>query len=413
MKENKFPVKFQWSPYDPERPVIPLENISKFDQKVDSPIYFEPEKLDENEVFHIVEDYILPNVLANRYLISNYGRVYDIRTRKFLNPISNSSPDSFGKNPYYKVKLSYVSDPKTLELKAKDMYVHRIVMKSFHPIPNPNEMEIDHADSDHLNNRDDNLSWVSHKQNMKYASERDEILSGEDRSDTSLTNQEVHTICKMLQNSYMTDEIKKVVPQANPKLIYKIKNKQIYTRISNQYNIPAPKETKKSNNELAEEVCKLLEKGERIVDICKELNVGRYFVNDIKSGRNYREISKNYNIPSTVNLSLPDATVHEICKRLVNGEGTVSISRDLKVPLDTVQRIRAKSGYKHITSQYNLPGKRSTYITDEQAHKVCKLLQSGLTPYRIHQLHPEISEATCNGIKYKRSFTNISAHYKF
>ena len=36
MKENEFPVKFQWSPYDPERPVIPLENISKFDQEVDS-----------------------------------------------------------------------------------------------------------------------------------------------------------------------------------------------------------------------------------------------------------------------------------------------------------------------------------------------------------------------------------------
>ena len=412
MKENEFPVKFQWSPYDPERPVIPLENISKFDQEVDSPIYFEPEKLDENEVFHVVEDYVLPNVLANRYLVSNYGRVYDIRAGKFLNPVSNA-PASSNKNPYYKVKLSYVSDPKTLELKAKDMYIHRIVMKSFHPIPNPNEMEIDHADSDHLNNRDDNLSWVSHKQNMKYASERDEILSGEDHPNAKITNEEIHVICRMLQNGFTNEQIMKTVPKANTYLISSIKSKALYSRISDQYSIPTPKEIKKSNNELAEEVCKLLEKGERIVDICKELNVGRYFVNDIKSGRNYREISKNYNIPSTVNLSLPDATVHEICKRLVNGEDTVSISRDLKVPLDTVQRIRAQDGYKHISLQYNLPGKRSTYITDEQAHKVCKLLELGFTPYRIHQLHPEISESTCNGIKYKRSFTNISAHYKF
>lgn len=46
--------------------------------------------------------------------------------------------------------------------------IHRLVLSTFFPIPNMEEVQVNHIDEDKLNNRLDNLNWMTAKQNYNY-----------------------------------------------------------------------------------------------------------------------------------------------------------------------------------------------------------------------------------------------------
>ena len=88
--------------------------------------------------------------LDNLYQVSNFGRVFNIKRKKFIKCINNGS--GYLKVMYHKKKY----------------YVHRLVANAF--IENPNNLkEVNHIDGNHSNNLVSNLEWVSHKGNMQHA----------------------------------------------------------------------------------------------------------------------------------------------------------------------------------------------------------------------------------------------------
>lgn len=94
------------------------------------------------------------------YLISNYGRVYSLKSNMYLSQRLN-------KNGYLSVKL-YCNG------KKRNEYIHRLVALTF--IDNPDKLpQVNHLDENKQNNYVENLQWVTSKENNNYGSHNEKV----------------------------------------------------------------------------------------------------------------------------------------------------------------------------------------------------------------------------------------------
>lgn len=108
-------------------------------------------------------NFILPTITINierwkwnkkyRVFVSNRGRVKNI-DGKLLKVKTTSAG-------YLAVRVAA----------KKAMFVHRLVMETWRPISNPEEMTVDHLDHNKRNNDIRNLEWVAEKENHKRAAD--------------------------------------------------------------------------------------------------------------------------------------------------------------------------------------------------------------------------------------------------
>lgn len=109
------------------------------------------------------------------YQASTYGNIKSLERKvwngrgyyTFKEGQKKLCPHKWG---YYQIKLS-INNRDTMHL------VHRLVAETF--IPNFNNCpELDHIDGNPVNNRVENLKWVTHKENMNNPITKDKISRG-------------------------------------------------------------------------------------------------------------------------------------------------------------------------------------------------------------------------------------------
>lgn len=89
------------------------------------------------------------------YKVSNWGRLYNKKTNRYLSGRPNT-------NGYWQVRLRNKDG-------YKDVLIHRLVGEYF--VPNlGGYTQIDHINEDKSNNRWSNLRWVTPKENINYGS---------------------------------------------------------------------------------------------------------------------------------------------------------------------------------------------------------------------------------------------------
>lgn len=185
------------------------------------------------------------------------------------------------------LKLSYWCKK---DKKMKRIFCHRAVALTY--IPNPeNKPQVNHKDSNRLNNFLENLEWCTAKENAEHCASKGRTLKGEKSPVNVYSEETIRKICELLEEGVSVTKIPKIVG-VNKNLPVKIKSREVWVEISKEYNIPEVKP--KMSLDVVIKVCELLQAGLLVTEIERNLNLGRGVVSHIKRRKTFTDVSKDY-----------------------------------------------------------------------------------------------------------------------
>ena len=174
--------------------------------------------------------------------------------------------------------------------------VHRLVAIAY--IPNPkNKPIVHHKNHDRSDFSKGNLEWVTASENIQEGVDCGSIVAkrGEYSNLSSVSDEEIHEVCRLLQDGLRPVDIHRITG-VTAKIVGDVRRRASWNHISSQYknfeNI-LPKSKKMSVNKV-HQICRLLEAGEKMVDISNKLNIPYSLIKPIKYRRTYKSISDGY-----------------------------------------------------------------------------------------------------------------------
>lgn len=307
---------------------IPILSIEEREAKFDRDNLPNLRVLNMKEEFRFIDDFTCPNIIPERYMVSNCGRVYD----RVFNHYVDFIPDQEG---YPSFIVNYYID--TYNIGSIAIRVCDAVLRTFDLIPEYKETTIRHLDGNKNHFSENNLEWFD---------------------PDSLPNHLVETICSRLQSG---GAIKHLVEAFDiPKYVIEdIRDGKRYTHVRRKYKI----EKKKMNVLLPAQVrliCDMLSKKQDVNDIAEMVHCPVKLVNNIRAGKAYTRISKDYDFervfePSDKSKPLTEEEVRYVCEILVRQPelNNYQISIICKCNPTQVRDIRLKKVYRDIVKDYN------------------------------------------------------------
>lgn len=167
-----------------------------------------------------------PILNFDKYLIDTNGVIYSRNTGK-------PRKTFVGNSGYEQVNLLR---PETVKGSGKYItkMVHRLVTQTF--LGDAEDLCVNHKDGNKLNNRLDNLEYVTRSANMRHALDNGLTKDvGENHHFAKLTEKQVHEICKLIVESEL--ELKDIAKLYNisRQAITNITTKHRWTRVSDLY----------------------------------------------------------------------------------------------------------------------------------------------------------------------------------
>lgn len=172
--------------------------------------------------------------------------------------------------------------------------VHRLVAQYY--IENKdNKPFVNHIDGNKLNNHASNLEWVTHRENMDHAISTGLIKRGEENPTSKFTEEQVHSVCKLIQMGYRSNDIADTcrVPVS---LVSGIRAKVVWSHISDSYIIP--KKSRSLSCETIHWLCQRLEEKltqGQIMNLTDNKRITKTLIKDVRRRKIYKDISVNYN----------------------------------------------------------------------------------------------------------------------
>lgn len=199
-----------------------------------------------------ITDIVAPGIRPY-YYISNFGRIYSVQSNKILTTFINNTTG------YCHIGLRLIDNT------SKHFTIHRLVMKTFVPIDNSDEFEVNHINGNKLDNCILNLEWCVRKDNIEHAWNNNLYHVGEAHHNSNLTNDQVHIICKCLEKRMSYDKIAEAIGlKIDSRLsscISDIRHKRRWTHISRYYAFPTERSYQLLNDDQIHLICKCFEDG--------------------------------------------------------------------------------------------------------------------------------------------------------
>lgn len=189
------------------------------------------------------------------------------------------------------VRGEYLSIGLYHDRKRKSFAVHRLVALVY--LDNPeNKPCVNHIDGDKFNNHVSNLEWCTHSENAIHAVE------------TGLKGQTI--------NHYRS-----------------------------------------LDESIVKSICSLLQDGFRVKDVAESCGVKSQDVSDIKSGKNYQDISSEFDLTSIpFRQRISTEKIIKICEMLQDRTPMAKIKAEVGVNLGTVRRIKRRECNTNFSKNY-------------------------------------------------------------
>lgn len=330
---------------------------------------------------------VVVNGATTNYEVKTNGQVFNRVTGNELTHQINSEG-------YHAIRLCIDGKPFTT-------FAHRLVAIAF--IPNPeNKPEVNHIDGNKDNNNLSNLEWVTSKENTAHAIAMGLKWyfggKGEENGRSVYTEKQIREACKMMENPMNRPIMVSRVSGVDRFTLGKIKNGEIWTHVSKDYVFPATNFTDGENNcnnkyteEQIHQVCKLLEESPKnnpkyISDVT---GVSTDTIQNIKSGKVWRQISSMYEFPASkfvigsdkVQSVYSDQQIHQVCYLLQDPKYRYTFIEDFTgVNMNTVYRIARGQQWTHISKDYNIDfnaERSSAKDQNRETPRILELLKDG------------------------------------
>lgn len=165
--------------------------------------------------------------------------------------------------------------------------VHRLVAEAF--IPNlENKPQVNHKNGIKTDNRVENLEWVTNLENAIHAKQYGLMPHN------LFTDYDVELICEQLEEGKSCTEIARKYNFSHD-AIFQIKRGENWKHISSKYNFCAPqKYNKKLSESSVRLICIDIVNKIPISIIANKFNTSKDVIQKIRSGKNWKSISKDY-----------------------------------------------------------------------------------------------------------------------
>ena len=181
--------------------------------------------------------------------------------------------------------------------KAVRLLAHRAVAIAF--IPNPeNKPTVNHIDAVKINNLITNLEWATYQEQQDHARGLGLVptVYGEDVANNRYKEFTIRAICRDMEgNMRNTDIVTKY--KVDVKLPADIRSGKSWGHVTKEYRIPQIPRGKVSDN-VVRQVCELLDRGygvTKVFNSLEENTIPRTKIRHIKERKTYKPISEQYN----------------------------------------------------------------------------------------------------------------------